>query len=142
MNKSLQLLLVIALAGLASPAMSFAAPKGNDPLVVSHGEKIDLAGYLVPGKTTIVDFTSQYCGPCQSYTEPLHKLHQKRADVAVVKVDINRPGIQKIDWKSPVAGQYGLRSIPQFKVFGPGGKLLAEGKEARAMVDRWIKQNR
>jgi thiol-disulfide isomerase/thioredoxin len=118
-----------------------AATKGPDPLVVAHGEKVELTDYLVPGKTVVFDFTSKYCGPCQAYEEPLKELHQKRADIAVVKVDINRPGVKKIDWQSPVAQQYRMDSIPRFKIFGPDGKLLAEdvgsNKPARKLVNTW-----
>jgi hypothetical protein len=73
----------------------------------------------------------------------LEKLHRTRDDIVVVKVDINRPGIKGIDWRSPVAQQYGLRSIPHFKVYGPNGKLLAEdgptAARARQMVMGWIR---
>lgn len=154
MKKLTFLLVALALAGLAPLTARAAATKGAEPLVVSHGATVNLADYLVPGKTTVVDFTSKYCGPCQRYNEPLHRLHQERADIAVVKVDINRPEVKGIDWKSPVATQFGLQSIPHFKVFGPDGKLIAEDKiefgpdgrpvkrdtAARAMVDGWIKR--
>ncbi len=129
--------LVLALA-LTPLALLAAATKGAEPAVVAQGRAIQLADYLVPGKTTVVDFTSQFCPPCRAYAEPLHQLHTKRADIAVVKVDINRPDVKGIDWKSPVAQQFELRSIPHFQVYGPDGKLLADGKEARRMVDRWI----
>ena len=118
--------------------------KGAEPLRIAHGEMVNLTDYLVPGKTTVFDFTSEYCGPCRAYEQPLHLLHQKRADIAVVKVDINRPGLTKIDWQSPVARQYGMSSIPHFKVFGPDGQLIAEdqphpgGHPARHLVDGWI----
>lgn len=147
------LALFSALCLLAS--VSSAAPaKGAEPLVIAHGETVKLTDYLVPGKTTVFDFTSKYCGPCQAYNEPLHELHAKRADLAVVKVDINRPDVKGIDWESPVARQFDLHSIPHFKVYGPDGKLRAEDKivfgpdgrpdraasssAARQMVDGWI----
>ncbi|MBX3738281.1 MAG: thioredoxin family protein [Candidatus Didemnitutus sp.] len=147
-----KLLSLVLAAALTPLALLAAATKGAEPAVVSHGERIDLAALAVPGKITVVDFTSQYCPPCRGYTEPLHRLHAKRADIAVVKVDINRPGVKGIDWKSPVTAQFQLRSIPHFKVFGPDGKLLAEDmikfgpdgqpvvreSKARAMVDQWI----
>jgi hypothetical protein len=72
----------------------------------------------------------------------LEKLHASRSDIVVVKVDINRPGVKGIDWKSPVVKQYGLHSIPHFKVFGPDGKMLAEDtteeSKARRMVQKWL----
>lgn len=126
------------LAALALSATALAAPKGAEPAHIAMGQTIVLADHLVPGKTTIVDFTSKYCGPCQVYNGPLAKLHAARPDLAVIKVDINRPDVKKIDWTSPVAQQFGLRSIPHFKVYGPDGKLLAEGNEARTMVHKYV----
>ena len=136
MKLLLSFLCSILLAGSAVAAQNHA--KGAEPLRIAHGEETNLTDYLVPGKTTIFDFTSEYCGPCRTYEQPLHNLHQKRADIAVVKVDINRPGTKRIDWQSPVARQYQMNSIPHFKVFGPDGKLLAEDQPARRMVDSWI----
>ncbi|HVU17055.1 MAG TPA: thioredoxin family protein [Candidatus Didemnitutus sp.] len=135
----------VALLAVGAVALSAAAKneKGPDVAQVSQGEKINLADYAVPGKTTIFDFSSDYCGPCRTYTEPLAKLHAKRSDIAVVRVDINRPGVRGIDWKSPVAREFELESIPHFKVYGPDGKMIAEdtaeaGAPARQMVDKWI----
>ncbi len=143
--KALAALLVSALVIIAPLA---AATKSAEPLRVSQGETVQLTDYLVPGKTVIFDFTSKYCPPCRFYDEPLHKLHTSRDDIVVVKVDINRPGITRIDWESPVAQQFKLQSIPQFKVYGPDGKLLAEDRisrevrdpAARKLVDGWIAQ--
>jgi len=116
--------------------------KGPKPLRISQGAEVKLAEFLVPGKTTIFDFTSEYCPPCRAYAEPLLLLHQKRADVAVVKVDINRSEVHRIDWDSPVARQFELRSIPHFKVYGPDGKLIAEdttdARFARVLVDKLL----
>lgn len=145
-------ILALLLTTLLAPLALLGATKGAEPAVVSHGERVNLTDLVVPGKTTIIDFTSQYCPPCRAYAEPLHQLHVRRDDIAVVKVDINRPGVTRIDWKSPVAAQYQLHSIPHFKVFGPDGQLLAEDRiefgpdgrptrrdsRAREMVDRWI----
>src|ERR1700694_1585699 len=111
--------LLVLLASLLVTGTALAADthtKGAEPAHTAQGQTINLADYLVPGKTTIFDFSSKYCGPCQAYNEPLAQLHQQRADIAVVKVDINRPDVKGIDWKSPVAQQFGLQSIPHFKV--------------------------
>ncbi len=117
----------------------FAATKGAEPAHVSMGKTINLEDVLVPGKTTIVDFTSKYCGPCQFYTEPLAKLHAARSDLAVVKVDINRPDVRGIDWKSPVSQQFKLQSIPHFKVYGPDGKLIVEDVAgANSAGRKWV----
>ena len=137
------LLLVVT---LALPAIGLAADtknKGPKPLRVAFGQEINLADYLLPGKTTVFDFTSKYCPPCVAIAPDLEKLHAKRDDIVVVFVDINRPETKGIDWKSPVAQQHGMRSIPHFKIFGPDGKLVAEDApkdaKARQMVTKWFK---
>jgi thiol-disulfide isomerase/thioredoxin len=145
------LLALLSAIGLLSSVALAAPAKGPEPLRIAMGEVVNLADYLVPGKTVIFDFTSKYCPPCRAYDEPLHQLHTRRDDLVVVKVDINRPGVERIDWKSPAAQHFKLQSIPQFKIYGPDGKLVAEdvleyrdGKAvrrdtpARAQVDAWI----
>lgn len=129
----------------AAPLTPVAGPvhtKGAEPIRIAFGEKVELADYLVPGKTTVFDFTSPFCPPCRAYEGPLHALHQQRADLAIVQVDVNRPGLNRIDWESPVAQQYDMASLPHFKVYGPDGRLIAEDTAlppaARIMVDRWI----
>jgi thiol-disulfide isomerase/thioredoxin len=128
-------LLAIPLAALAADNQT----KGPKPAHISQGQEVKLADYLVPGKTTIFDFYSEYCPPCRAIAPRLEELHMARADIVVVKVDINRPGVKGIDWKSPVARQYSLRSIPHFKVYDPDGKLKAEGDEAYELVTSWLK---
>ncbi len=133
----LPLLLVASLA-LGTAALLAAASKGTKPQLISQGAPVKLESYAVAGKTTIFDFYSEFCPPCRAISPALEKLHTTRDDVVVVKVDINRPGIQGIDWKSPVAQQFKLQSIPHFKVYGPDGKLQAEGDAARGVVKKLL----
>ena len=135
-NASLALAFAVALAaplGLLAERQDTHA-KGAKPLHITEGQEIKLSDYLVPGKTTIFDFYSKYCPPCRAIAPKLEKLHETHADIAVVKVDINRPDTVGIDWKSPVARQYDLHSIPHFKIFDPDGKLKAEGDPAYDLV--------
>jgi thiol-disulfide isomerase/thioredoxin len=125
-----------AIAAVA--ATDAARTKPAKPEKIAHGEEVKITDYLVPGKTTIFDFTSEYCPPCRAISPKLDQLHASRDDIVVVKVDINRPGKKGIDWKSPVAQQYELKSVPNFKVYGPDGKLISEGKEASKLVYGWL----
>lgn len=111
-----------------------------DIQVISRGEQIKLEDYIAEGKTTIVDFFSQYCGPCMRIAPALEQLAMSRRDVRLVKVDINRPGVRGIDWASPVAQQFGLSSIPHFRIYGPDKKLAAEGERAKALIQQWTEQ--
>jgi thiol-disulfide isomerase/thioredoxin len=114
-------------------------PKSPTPVRIGYGEFVNLQEYVSKGRMTIFDFTSEYCGPCRGMAPLLHKLHEDRADVVVVEVDINRPGFVGIDWASPVSRQFGLQSIPNFKVYGPDGRLQAEGDIARSIVDSMVR---
>jgi len=132
-------------SGLSGERAEFAADMASwvtnpveDVRVVSHGEQIELTDCLVPGQTVIFDFFSKYCPPCVQLAPYMEELAESRDDVMLVTVDINRPGVRGIDWESPVARQFALRSIPHLKVYGPDGALVAEGDQARAMIIQWL----
>ncbi|MBA7624717.1 hypothetical protein ES703_32129 [subsurface metagenome] len=91
---------------------------------------VNLKKSIVKGKTNIIDFYSEYCPPCKRISPFLKRLDARRADIVVIKIDINRTGIKGIDWDSPVAKQFMLKSIPYFIVISPWGNLMCEGKEA------------
>ncbi len=111
------------------------ASKTGGETVIGHGQEVDIHNYLAKGKTTIFDFFSEFCPPCRRISPLLKKLDEKRTDIVVVKVDINRKDVQgHIDWQSPVARQYKLQSIPHFMIFSPDGKLEAEGEAAYTKV--------
>lgn len=95
---------------------------------------VNLQKMIVKGKTNIIDFYSEYCPPCKKIAPFLRKLDEKRGDIAVIKIDINRKGITGIDWESPVAMQFELKSVPYFIVISPWGKLICKGKEAYRYV--------
>jgi thiol-disulfide isomerase/thioredoxin len=104
---------------------------------VAHGGEIDIMEYVVPGKTTVVDFFSPYCPPCMELKPKLERLAEARDGVNLVLVNINRPEREgSIDFASPVAKQYGIRSVPHVAVYGVEGELLGEGEEAYALLDQ------
>lgn len=109
--------------------------------VVGFGKEIDLAKELVPGRTNIVDFSSEYCPPCQALQPLLEALaDQRENDLYLIRVDINRPDVKGIDWSSPTARQFGLQSIPHLRIYGPDGKLQLEGDAARTKVLNMIRE--
>jgi thiol-disulfide isomerase/thioredoxin len=135
------LLLFLVLGWLSASNAAIAQgrdTKGEKPLSIAQGQTVDITHFLVKNRITIFDFKSDYCEPCRAYDEPLYLLHQKKINLAVVKVDINRPEIHRIDWESPVAVQYNIRALPYFKVYNAEGKLVAEGQDARYLVDQWL----
>ena len=124
--------MVLPLMLLALLAYLFLAQRSKTHAVNSHapGMELDIENYLQKGKTNIVDFYSDYCPPCKKISPLLQKLGRLRTDLAILQVDINRKGIKGIDWASPLARQYELKSIPHFKIFDRDGNLLKEGQAA------------
>ena len=103
------------------------------------GQNVELKSFLRQGRTNIVDFYSKYCPPCMRISPLLEQLGQKRSDLQIVKLDINRPDVTGIDWRSPLARQFNLQSIPHFKIYDGNGKLLKEGDPAFEQVVAWLK---
>ena len=118
-------LMAFVLAGvLACPAPGRAEgthEKGDTPPVISHGSKIDLADYLVPGKTTVFDFYSVHCPTCMALKPGLERLHAARADIAVVMVDVDRPGSKASTGNHPWRSSTGFPRRRNSGCTGPTG---------------------
>jgi len=124
--------MLLPLVLLALLAYLFLAQRNKSHAANAHdpGAELAIENYLLKGKTNIVDFYSDYCPPCKKISPLLQELGRKRPDLAILKIDINRKGVKGIDWTSPLARQYELRSIPHFKIYDGDGSLLREGQEA------------
>jgi thiol-disulfide isomerase/thioredoxin len=104
------------------------------------GEALDITKLRVLGAYTIVEFSSPYCGPCQAMKPVMAELARRRPDIKVRMVDINREGVEGIDWDSPLATRYDVHSVPLFAVFDPEGRYIADGDEAREQVMTWVRE--
>jgi hypothetical protein len=123
-------LLALLLSLWALP-LSGAHKNDEGPVSPPAGEKLVIHDYLVPGKTVIFGFKSAFsppcpCAPCTELGDPLAALALERGDLVVVAVEVNREGMTKVDWNSPVALQFGLRRLPHFMVYGPDGQLVVQ----------------
>lgn len=122
-------------AGKTSTSPTDFAPVVNS---ANPGDKIDIQAYVQKGKITVFDFYSEYCPPCRAFAPYLKQLDQKREDLVVVKIDINRPSVTGIDWAAPVVSQYNIQSIPYFILFDASGNKIAEGANATQQVIRFM----
>jgi len=138
-RKSLALLPVLAaflvLALISS--MAWAGPV-TDVNPNNPGETLEIKSLLVKGKTPVIDFYSPFCPPCVRLAPLMAKLAKKRPDLAIKKVDINRKGVNGIDWRSPLAQQYQIRQVPFFMIFNPQGQPVAQGRGAVETVGGWL----
>ena len=141
-RKSLALLPVLA-ALLALVLCSSGAWAGAlaDANRGNPGQTLDVKSLLVQGKTTLIDFHSPFCPPCVQLAPIMAKLAAKRPDLAIKKVNINRPQVNGIDWQSPLAQQYQIRQVPYFMIFSPQGQLVAQGRDASETVQRWLNES-
>ena len=105
------------------------------------GQPIELKQLPTRGKITVVDFFSPYCPPCMKLAPFLEQLAQKRSDLVIKKVNIQRPEVSgRIDWQSPLAQQFQLHSIPHLMIFNQRGRLETQGPEAMKQVVDWLKE--
>jgi len=135
--RPLVLAALLILGFLSSGAWAGAVEAGN---AGQEGETLEVKSLPVRGKTTLIDFYSPFCPPCVRLAPIMERLAARRSDLAIKKVNINRPGIQGIDWQSPLAKQYGIRQVPYFMIFSPRGKLVAKGGNAVQQVKRWLQE--
>jgi len=128
-------LLTLAVVSSGAWAGTVADANHNNP-----GQTLEINSLVVQGKTTLIDFHSPFCPPCVQLAPIMAQLAAKRSDLAIKKVNINRPEARGIDWRSPLARQYQIRQVPYFMIFSPQGKLLAQGQEAVQTVGRWLQE--
>ena len=110
-----------------APASAKPAAVPDVATINEPGQPVEIAAHLVPGQFTIIDVYSPYCGPCMRAAPKLERFAVENPRIVLRKVDINRPGVRGIDWRSPVVQQLGIRSVPHIVVYGPAGDVVAEG---------------
>jgi thiol-disulfide isomerase/thioredoxin len=108
-------------AGPTPSGEASAAPSGPIVQTITGGGEINIKSHLVKGRLTIFDFYADWCGPCRQLSPKLEALvHGKPSRFALKKVDI-------INWSSPVAEQFGIRSIPHLVVVNDQGETVQSG---------------
>lgn len=94
-----------------------AAPRGQPVEVISHGAPVDINQHLALGNVTVVDFYADWCGPCRQLSPTLEQMASSDPQIALRKIDI-------VNWRTPVAQQFNIHSIPQVNVYNRGGSLV------------------
>lgn len=102
-------------------------------IIKKGGKTIDLNDVLVSGKITIVDFYADWCGPCRQISPYLEEIAKNDSDIFLRKIDI-------VKWKTPVTKQYGIRSIPDVRVFDRKGRMIGKPSYNLNEIMHYIKQ--
>lgn len=104
------------------------------------GAAMDLAGLRVPGRFSILMLTAR-SAPASSMRQALvEKAARAREDVFAQVVMVEpRTG----SWDgTPVVKQAGVERLPFTRIVGPGGEVIAEGREARTLLRRIYEETR
>jgi thioredoxin 1 len=94
-----------------------AARRGQPVQVISHGAQVDISQHLVLGSVTVIDFYADWCGPCRQLAPSLEQMASSDPEVALRKIDI-------VNWRTAVAQQFNIHSIPQVNVYDRNGRLV------------------
>ena len=94
-----------------------AARRGEPIQVISHGAQVDVNQHLVLGNVTVIDFYADWCGPCRQFSPSLEQMTRDDPEIALRKIDI-------VNWKTAVAQQFNLHSIPQVNIYDRSGRLV------------------
>jgi thioredoxin 2 len=63
----------------------------------------------------LVDFWAEWCGPCKMMAPEFAAAARQRTDIRFVKLDTER--------NAPLAGRFGIRSIPTLVLFSSGKEV-------------------
>lgn len=83
------------------------------------GKTVDLEALMVPGGIMIFDFYADWCGPCRELDPLLRELAQSQENVYLRRINM-------LNWETPLARQYSLKSIPSVWVYDGEGELVEE----------------
>ena len=85
------------------------------------------------GKTVLVDFYADWCGPCRRFGPEISKYAEAHKDqVVVVKVNV--------DDREDLARKYGISGIPAIRLFRDGN-LVAQttGAVSADELENWVR---
>ncbi|MFB6215816.1 MAG: thioredoxin, partial [Candidatus Aenigmatarchaeota archaeon] len=82
----------------------------------------------------LVDFWADWCGPCKQLNPVLQELNEEHDDFVLARVNV--------DTAQTTAQQYGVRSIPNVKLF-VDGEVESQfiGAKPKNSVEKWLQKN-
>lgn len=99
---------------------------------IIHGNE-DNFNDLINGEAVLVDFFTEWCGPCKMLAPVLEDLASDRSELKIVKIDV--------DLNSNLAKNYGIMSVPTLMLF-KNGELVStkHGFMPKEQITSWIEE--
>ena len=89
--------------------------------------KENFASVKDSGKTVLLDFYADWCGPCRMVSPTVDEIASERADILVGKINV--------DEEAELAGAFGIISIPTLVVLKDGRSVgQAVGVRTKAQI--------
>ena len=102
--------------------------------MITHGTEENFND-LIHKDIVLVDFFATWCGPCKMLSSVLEELANDRADINIVKIDVD-----KCD---TLAKNYGIMSVPTLILFKNGSLISKKsGYMPKEQISSWIEENR
>ena len=118
-------------AAAYSAAQALAKPglggRGQPVEIISHGTQVDINQHLARGYVTIVDFYADWCPACRWLSPRLEQMAASDPQIALRKIDI-------VNWKTAVARQFTIDSLPWVSIYNRVGQLI--GTVSGADIDQ------
>src|SRR5205807_9622264 len=111
-------------ASFAKPGL---AGRGQPVEIISHGTQVDINQHLARGYVTIVDFYADWCPACRWLSPRLEQMAASDPQIALRKIDI-------VNWKTAVARQFTIDSLPWVSIYNRVGQLI--GTVSGADIDQ------
>jgi micrococcal nuclease len=99
-------------------------PKPTGKPLNRPGQDTDFSSYLNQGRISVVYFYADWCPTCRGLGPVMDAINAQFPDMQVLFMDIG-------DWNTPVTREYGITSVPYFRIYDQSGNLVATGREAR-----------
>jgi hypothetical protein len=116
-----------------------AAKPPNDIIVHNDGgNQLDLKSTLQEGEVNVLFFYSPAVAECTQMEAPIRKLAKSRPDLIIQRIDIDRPGTTAPDYQSPVALQFAIKKLPNFRIYDSDGDLVTTDASATAIIKQWM----
>lgn len=103
-------------------------------MAVIHADEKEFNNLVTDG-IVLVDFFATWCGPCKMLGPVLEDLSNDRAELKIVKIDIDK--------NNELAKSYGIMSVPTMLLF-KDGKLVDKkiGFMPKELISKWVEENK